>query len=140
MHAQATIGARTSPSSPAPTGQPIRAPATPGDRGPRLHAIAVLTLVGACGGFFIVPLNALLQECGHDSVGAGHAIAVQNLAENLMMLIMIGAYTLAVHSGAAVQTTAAGFGGFLAVSIALLWLYRTRKITQRAAEGLLSGD
>ncbi len=41
-----------------------------------------------------MPLNALLQERGQQSVGAGHAIAIQNLAENSMMLVMIGAYTM----------------------------------------------
>ncbi len=97
-------------------------------------AACLLTLVGACGGFFIVPLNALLQERGHDSVGAGHAIAVQNLGENLMMLLMIGAYTFAVHAGAAIPSIAAGFGAMLALSIALLWWYRRRRVAQRTLE------
>ncbi|MDY9054512.1 MFS transporter, partial [Escherichia coli] len=39
-------------------------------------------LIGVVGGFFVVPLNALLQERGKKSVGAGNAIAVQNLGEN----------------------------------------------------------
>jgi LPLT family lysophospholipid transporter-like MFS transporter len=43
-------------------------------------AFLALAVVGASGGFFVVPLNALLQERGHESVGAGHAIAIQNLA------------------------------------------------------------
>jgi LPLT family lysophospholipid transporter-like MFS transporter len=95
-------------------------------------AFVVLTLVGAFGGFFVVPLNALLQARGHDSVGAGHAIAVQNLAENLMMLVMIGAYTLAVRAGWHVSVIALGFGGFLATAIALLGVYRARKVAERA--------
>jgi LPLT family lysophospholipid transporter-like MFS transporter len=94
-------------------------------------AFVVLTLVGAFGGFFVVPLNALLQARGHDSVGAGHAIAVQNLAENLMMLLMIGGYTLAVRAGGRVSVIALGFGGFLATAIALLWAYRVRKVAER---------
>lgn len=96
-------------------------------------AFAVLTVLGACGGFFIVPLNALLQARGHETVGAGHAIAVQNLVENLAMLVMIGSYMLAMRAGASVIAVAAGFGGFLAVSIALLWAYRVRKVAQRRA-------
>ena len=87
-------------------------------------AYGVLLLVGAGGGFFVVPLNALLQEKGHESVGAGHAIAVQNLAENVSMLLMIGLYTVLARSGLAVTTLAAGFGGFLSLSVAGLWLYR----------------
>lgn len=94
-------------------------------------AFVVLTLVGAFCGFFVVPLNALLQARGHDSVGAGHAIAVQNLAENLMMLLMIGGYTLAVRAGWRVSVIALGFGGFLATAIALLWAYRVRKVAER---------
>ena len=57
-------------------------------------ACAVLVVVGAGGGFFVVPLNALLQEKGQETVGAGHAVAVQNLAENTAMLLMIGVYIL----------------------------------------------
>jgi MFS transporter, LPLT family, lysophospholipid transporter len=94
-------------------------------------AFVVLALVGAFGGFFVVPLNALLQARGHDSVGAGHAIAVQNLAENLMMLLMLGGYTLAVRAGGRVSAIAVVFGGFLAVAIALLGVYRVRKVAER---------
>ncbi|HEY4340857.1 MAG TPA: lysophospholipid transporter LplT [Steroidobacteraceae bacterium] len=89
-------------------------------------AFAVMALIGACGGYFIVPLNALLQERGHRSVGAGHAIAVQNLAENGAMLLMIGLYTLAARAGVAVVHIAAVFGIALSAAIALLWVYRVR--------------
>jgi LPLT family lysophospholipid transporter-like MFS transporter len=87
---------------------------------------AILTVVGMGGGFFVVPLNALLQEKGQASVGAGNAIAVQNLAENVAMLIMIGIYMLLIRSGLAVNTLAAGFGAFLACSIFALRLIRHR--------------
>lgn len=97
-------------------------------------AFVVLGLVGACGGFFVVPLNALLQARGHDSVGAGHAIAVQNLVENLTMLIMIGGYTLAVRAGGHVSAIAGGFGVFLAAAISALWIYRNKKVAERAAQ------
>lgn len=89
-------------------------------------AFVVMTLVGACGGYFIVPLNALLQESGHRSVGAGHAIAVQNLAENGAMLLMIGLYTLAVRAGMPIVHIAALFGVGLSLAIAALWVYRRR--------------
>lgn len=55
-----------------------------------LPAYALLLLIGMLGGFFVVPLNALLQERGKKSVGAGNAIAVQNLGENSAMLLMPG--------------------------------------------------
>lgn len=93
-------------------------------------AIVLLGLIGAAGGFFVVPLNALLQEKGHESVGAGHAIAIQNLAENLSMLLMIGIYSAAMRRGASVTGVAASFGVLLALAIGALWLYATRRARQ----------
>jgi len=92
-----------------------------------LHwAFALMAIVGACGGFFVVPLNALLQDQGHRSVGAGNAIAIQNLSENTLMLVMVGLYTLTSRAGLAVNTTAIGFGLCLAASIAGLWVWYRR--------------
>ena len=82
--------------------------------------------MGACGGFFIVPLNALLQERGRQSVGAGLAVAVQNLAENSVMLVMIGVYTFAVREGAPITWIAGVFGVSLSIAIAALWVHRVR--------------
>jgi LPLT family lysophospholipid transporter-like MFS transporter len=79
------------------------------------------------GGFFVVPLNALLQERGHESVGAGNAIAIQNLAENTTMLLMVGLYTLTQRANLSVNTTALGFGACLAAAIGALWVYRARE-------------
>lgn len=87
-------------------------------------AFAVMSIVGACGGFFVVPLNALLQERGRESVGAGHAIAVQNLAENGFMLLMIGLYTVVVRAGTPIVAIAAAFGAALSLAIASLWVHR----------------
>jgi LPLT family lysophospholipid transporter-like MFS transporter len=97
-------------------------------------AFAVIAVVGACGGFFIVPLNALLQERGRESVGAGHAIAVQNLAENSVMLVMIGLYTLAVRAGAPISGIAGVFGAALSVAIAALWVHRVRNRPVQAVD------
>ena len=60
----------------------------------------------ACWGFFVVPLNALLQERGKHSVGAGNAIAVQNLGENAAMLLMLALYSLVVKLGVPVVGSA----------------------------------
>jgi LPLT family lysophospholipid transporter-like MFS transporter len=97
-------------------------------------AFAVMVLVGACGGFFVVPLNALLQERGHQSTGAGHAIAIQNLAENTAMLLMIGAYTLAISADMPVTVLAGVFGSLLSLAIAALWFARCRKAARLAAD------
>jgi LPLT family lysophospholipid transporter-like MFS transporter len=82
-------------------------------------AILMLVITGACGGFYVVPLNALLQERGHESVGAGHAIAVQNFFENFCMLLMIGFYTIMAKSGASViaSTTAVGLLVFVCITL-----------------------
>ena len=95
-------------------------------------ACLILMLIGASGGFLVVPFNALLQETGHESVGAGQAIAVQNLIENSTMLVMIGIYTMLERNGASVTALAAGFGGFLSLAIGVLWIYRIRRQRQRA--------
>lgn len=94
------------------------------------QAYAVLIVVGALGGFFIVPLNALLQERGHELVGTGSAVAVQNLAENSVMLLMIGAYTGLAHSGTSPVSIATLFGisfAVLCLWLALAW-HRARKV------------
>jgi LPLT family lysophospholipid transporter-like MFS transporter len=95
-------------------------------------AFALMGVVGACGGFYVVPLNALLQDRGHRSVGAGNAIAIQNLSENAFMLLMVGLYTLTDRAGVGVNTTAIAFGVFLASCITALWIYRAKAVAQRA--------
>ena len=93
-----------------------------------LPAYALLTLIGVLGGFFVVPLNALLQERGKKSVGAGNAIAVQNLGENSAMLLMLGLYSLAVLVGIPVVAIGIGFGGLFALAIAALWIWQRRQM------------
>jgi LPLT family lysophospholipid transporter-like MFS transporter len=84
----------------------------------------VLAGIGLAGGFFVVPLNALLQERGHESVGAGHALAVQNLWENLAMLGFVGAYALA--EGLPVVNVVTSFGVAVLAGISVLAVYRFR--------------
>ncbi|KFC06177.1 lysophospholipid transporter [Trabulsiella guamensis ATCC 49490] len=92
-----------------------------------LPAYALLLLIGVFGGFFVVPLNALLQERGKQTVGAGNAIAVQNLGENGAMLIMLGLYSLAVKVGIPVVGVGIGFGVLFALAIAALWIWGRRR-------------
>ena len=63
-------------------------------------ARAVLVLIGVCGGMFLVPINAALQDIGHRTIGSGRAIAIQSFFENLAMLLGVGIYTAAVGAGA----------------------------------------
>lgn len=86
----------------------------------------LLAAIGAAGGLFVVPLNALLQERGHHSVGAGHALAVQNLWENLVMLGFVGVYALLEQ--VPVVMVAMGFGSVvLAGMLALAWGRRNQQ-------------
>jgi LPLT family lysophospholipid transporter-like MFS transporter len=83
-------------------------------------AYAVMIAIGICGGSFVVPLNALLQERGHQSIGAGNALAVQNFAENIAMLVFVGGYSLTAQAGVSITLTIAGFGLVLLLVIGSL--------------------
>lgn len=90
-------------------------------------AIGLLVLIGATGGFYVVPLNALLQERGHETVGAGNAVAVQNFFENCTMLALVGLYILMERSGMPVVQSATIFGAVIFVSIsAIAWFRRAK--------------
>jgi len=73
-------------------------------------ALVLMVLIGACAGFFVVPMNALLQHRGHVLMGAGHSIAVQNFNENIGILVMVGLYALMVRSGLSVTMAIVLFG------------------------------
>ena len=87
-------------------------------------AFAVMAFVGVCSGFFVVPLDALLQKEGENGVGAGSAIAIQNMFENLSMLALVSAYTAAVFLKVPVNDIAVGVGIFIALSMTTLTLTR----------------
>jgi MFS transporter, LPLT family, lysophospholipid transporter len=89
-------------------------------------AFAVMAFVGICSGFFVVPLDALLQKEGNGSVGAGAAIAIQNMFENLSMLVLVSGYSAAVFLNTPVNGIAIGVGAFIALSMATLTLTRLR--------------
>ncbi|HUX62685.1 lysophospholipid transporter LplT [Sulfuricella sp.] len=76
-------------------------------------AVPLLVLIGALSGFFVVPMNALLQHRGHILMGAGHSIAVQNFNENLSILVMTGLYALLVYLNLSVYAIIALFGLFV---------------------------
>lgn len=82
-----------------------------------IPAYFILVVIGIFGGFFVVPLNALLQDKGKHSVGAGNAIAVQNLGENTAMLLMLGLFSLVTSMGVSVITIGIGFGAIFALAL-----------------------
>ncbi|MGE5738554.1 MAG: lysophospholipid transporter LplT [Betaproteobacteria bacterium] len=83
-------------------------------------AMLLMVAIGACAGFFVVPMNALLQHRGHVLMGAGHSIAVQNFNENLSILAMIGTYALLIWLDFSIYTVIVLFGAFVAVTMALV--------------------
>jgi LPLT family lysophospholipid transporter-like MFS transporter len=87
-------------------------------------AVALMIFVGTCSGFFIVPLDALLQRQGEDGVGVGSAIAIQNLYENFSMLALVAGYTAATYTSVPVNDIAVGLGLFIALSMGALTLMR----------------
>jgi MFS transporter, LPLT family, lysophospholipid transporter len=90
-------------------------------------AFVVMAFVGICSGFFVVPLDALLQREGDSGIGAGSAIAIQNMFENLSMLALVSGYSAAVFLKAPVNGIAVGVGAFIALSMAILTLTQRRR-------------
>jgi hypothetical protein len=84
-------------------------------------AIGMLIVVGAMGGFFVVPMNALLQHRGHLLMGAGHSIAVQNFNENISILVLLGVYALMIRAGLQIDTIIVLFGLLVAGVMYRLW-------------------
>ena len=84
-----------------------------------LPAYFLLILVGWLAGYFVVPMNALLQHRGHVLMSAGHSIAVQNFNENISVLIMLLIYALLIWLDIPVQFVIIGFG--ITVSL-IMWL------------------
>ena len=84
-------------------------------------AVPFLIVLGALGGFLVVPMNALLQHRGHNLMGAGRSIAVQNFNEQACILGLGALYA---------GMTVLGLSAFGAISIfgvlvaGLMWLIR----------------
>jgi MFS family permease len=83
-------------------------------------SIPLLVIIGGLAGFFVVPMNALLQHRGHVLLSAGHSIAVQNFNENLNVLVMLGLYALLIRFDLHVNWIIVLFGAFVAGTMALV--------------------
>lgn len=94
-----------------------------------LPAYFLLILVGSLAGYFVVPMNALLQHRGHVLMSAGHSIAVQNFNENISVLVMLLVYSLLIWLDIPVQFVIIGFG--LIVSL-IMWLVIKRHARNQA--------
>jgi LPLT family lysophospholipid transporter-like MFS transporter len=83
-------------------------------------AVPLMVIVGAMAGFFVVPMNALLQHRGHILMGAGHSIAVQNFNENLSILVMLLVYALLIRLDLPIEAIIVIFGLFVSGTMVLV--------------------
>lgn len=89
-------------------------------------AVILLTIIGGLAGFFVVPMNALLQHRGHILMGAGHSIAVQNFNENLGILSMLSLYALLIWFDVHIYTVIALFGLFVSATMIMVRKWHLR--------------
>jgi MFS family permease len=101
---------------------------------PLTHAMTLVSLllivVGGLGGFFVVPMNALLQHRGHVLLSAGHSIAVQNFNEQLNIMLMVAIYSLMLSMQLSINMIIVLFGGFVAGMMVLI-MYWNRENHRR---------
>jgi len=97
-------------------------------------AVLLMVTIGACAGFFVVPMNALLQHRGHVLMGAGHSIAVQNFNENIGILVMVGLYAVMIQQGVSVNRAVVLFG--LCMSGAMLLVMWRHQYNQSKGNSL----
>lgn len=83
-------------------------------------AVILLVIIGGLAGFFVVPMNALLQHRGHILMGAGHSIAVQNFNENLGILAMLSLYALLIWFDVHIYIVIALFGLFVSATMIMV--------------------
>jgi MFS family permease len=102
-------------------------------------AIPLLIAIGGLAGYFVVPMNALLQHRGHNLMGAGRSIAVQNFNENVSILVMIAVYSALLGAGLSIYTVIVIFGLFVAstMTLVLVWYRRNRRVHKDEIEALL---
>jgi LPLT family lysophospholipid transporter-like MFS transporter len=99
-----------------------------------IFAYLFLMIVGGLSGFFVVPMNALLQHRGHVLLSAGHSIAVQNFNENLSVLVMLCLYAVLVWLDVPVSAVIVLFGTFVCV---MMWfVMRRHQANQRAFDSV----
>lgn len=101
-------------------------------------AIPLLVLVGGLSGFFVVPMNALLQHRGHILMGAGHSIAVQNFNENLSILVMTGLYFVMMRADMSIYWVITLFGLFVSTNMYLV--KRLHEANQRKHDDVIHLD
>ena len=99
-----------------------------------LIAYVFLITIGWLAGYFVVPMNALLQHRGHVLLSAGHSIAVQNFNENLSVLGMLCLYALLIWLDVPISIVIVMFGSF--VCLVMVQIIRWHKRNQAECDSL----
>ncbi|MDM9557851.1 MULTISPECIES: lysophospholipid transporter LplT [Bordetella] len=94
---------------------------------------ALLLVTGGLAGFFVVPMNALLQHRGHVLLSAGHSIAVQNFNEQLNILLMVAIYTVLLWLQLPINTIIVLFGLLVAILMILFMRWSRRNLSANPA-------
>ena len=95
-------------------------------------AAPFLIMLGAIGGFLVVPMNALLQHRGHNLMGAGRSIAVQNFNEQAAILGLGAFYTGMTKFGLSAFVSIAVFGVAVTATMALIgYWHRSNGVRHR---------
>jgi MFS transporter, LPLT family, lysophospholipid transporter len=97
-------------------------------------AVPFLILLGLAGGFLVVPMNALLQHRGHNLMGAGRSIAVQNFNEQACILGLGAFYTGMTRLGLSAFTAIAVFGLVVAGVMELIRRWHARNCVRHRDE------
>jgi MFS family permease len=97
-------------------------------------AYLLLIVIGMLSGYFVVPMNALLQHRGHVLMSAGHSIAVQNFNENISVLMMLVLYALMIKLNLDVNLVIVLFGLFVAST--MFAVMRKHAANQREQDSL----
>ena len=103
-------------------------------------AAPFLILLGGLGGFLVVPMNALLQHRGHNLMGAGRSIAVQNFNEQACILGLGAAYSLSTGMGLSAFGAISAFGIVVAGFMWIIqrWHQRNCRVDREEVERLLA--
>jgi MFS family permease len=91
-------------------------------------------LLGGLGGFLVVPMNALLQHRGHNLMGSGRSIAVQNFNEQACILALGGLYALSSAFGLSAFTAIVCFGVIVAGNMWLIQRWHKSNCVHHAQE------
>jgi LPLT family lysophospholipid transporter-like MFS transporter len=97
-------------------------------------AAPFLILLGAIGGYLVVPMNALLQHRGHNLMGAGRSIAVQNFNEQACILGLGAFYTALTKFGMSAFGAITIFGLVVAGTMELIRRWHASNLVQHADE------